>query len=884
MKQELIDEFTTIYQNNLTQKLLPYLQKLTAKERKELVSLLRPHKDVAHKKGNKGIYYAAALACCTRKQFQTFTEWYYGDIPQLADEILAWYCPEWLSEHYNDERVWGALAYKCLLRWQLKGYLHPSDSLIARSLAIYPRKYDKEKKDYIFDLDFADSHPIILDEHIWKLFVADSSIHYQDNYRPKEEGVWTRIFKKYISSGQLSRLKVLKACLLTINYEFSRDNIGWFASLFTELKPTPEELLALQDELFGTFPGKYTKPVNRALDAIKTIADHPEFQVETFLTHLTVLLSSEVKATVQSTLMILAKIAAKHPNQQTTICTAVTLVFLNKDESIQTRAAKLIVQYGDPTSETVRSAVNSYREVMLMSIKDLLKDYLEEHPRQVADAPTEESIQPLDMYAKENRIQPIETVEDLIFFLSGVFDQNEPIHLDLLPEALIRLNPQINASHLPQFEIALQKAYAHSSGDPFWPRYHHTTKEWIGNSFWGTGLFRRMLALFFINYGQYLQQKYPVEGAFIGEMHKEALKATTRWDGKYFTTNYLKIAPMHQWYGMEFDLLQPYIHILIQALEFIEKGISLPLLSTPTHAPAWIEPSVWEKRFNEYQQAGVSPDTMDLQLSLSRCTPYFEESPVYESLSAHCQTYSWKIADTKQADATYTERPVLEMLVPESPWQSEHSLYSGIGDNIRRYISPEDAQYLCYMFPSMPAIPYALLLKDRFEFAQMADAQTRDMLTDAIVALHQLKTAQNPATTLFLACSLLCSERNIRNYAAEIWMERTSHALINNTLLGQTLGWLISAEWAPVKRFTDMVTRTLLAVGQTYYVALEELLTSTLMQIDKPVTNLKKLLEIYNELLALNSSVPQPGLLSRLNTWGTEQSLKKIIRTILSQP
>ncbi|MDR1090915.1 MAG: DUF6493 family protein [Prevotella sp.] len=112
----MVDDFLKIYKNNETGNIIPFLKKLSAKDKKEIVRAMKPFSDVAYNKGNKDIFYVAALACCTKSQFKTYTQWYYGYIPELADEVLAWHCPAWLSEHYNSlmESNWSCLPYVCV--------------------------------------------------------------------------------------------------------------------------------------------------------------------------------------------------------------------------------------------------------------------------------------------------------------------------------------------------------------------------------------------------------------------------------------------------------------------------------------------------------------------------------------------------------------------------------------------------------------------------------------------------------------------------------------------------------------------------------------------------------------------------------------------------
>ena len=46
---------------------------------------------------------------------------------------------------------------------------------------------------------------------------------------------------------------------------------------------------------------------------------------------------------------------------------------------------------------------------------------------------------------------------------------------------------------------------------------------------------------------------------------------------------------------------------------------NLPLLSTPTHLPCFIDPAVFVQRLLQYQNAGVEPCSQDMQLAIQRC-------------------------------------------------------------------------------------------------------------------------------------------------------------------------------------------------------------------------------------------------------------------------
>ncbi|NDV97155.1 hypothetical protein D0T84_19940 [Dysgonomonas sp. 521] len=924
----IIEEFKIIYYNNQTNKVIPFLQRLTAKERKELARDMKPLTE-EKKKHNRNIFFAAALACCTKTQYRIYTEWMSGRLTELVDEVLAWQCPAWLSEHYNKqaERDWYLIDYHNVLNWQLKGYLSPSPMLIARSLASSFCGWNPDTNSMVYEPEVLEIAPITLDEHIWTLFQVETSIYYRDNYFASEDKdnteIWKKVLKGYADSGRIDRIRVLKECLLTVNFDFKRDMAGWFADLFVYMQPSLDELLQIQDELFIAFMSKYPKMINKSLDEIKKIASHKDFSIDDFILRLPLLLSSETKSIVVSSLMILEKTSEAHADKRDLICSELTPVFLNKDEAVQTRAAKIIVKYGNTDSDNLKSAVQAYSDSILMSVKPLLEAYMTIEATVIVpdEVDTQQILNALD---ENNCIPSVETFDDLIFFLPKAFNDKEPYYRDLLLPTLIKLNHLVTETNIEQLEVALRKAYEVTLHQPFWHSFHHKTNEFETSSFWGEGLSYHWATLFFINYCQYLAKKYPAASAFITDMHREAVDADKK---RTFRSQYLKyyrqVLPQKDWAGKEYKVFRPYYHITQVALSYIEKGITLPLLSTPTHSPTWIDPAILIERILQYQSASTIPDKADLDVALSRCPEghidelvdmagksldeeykelvisYFsdrkaeqkkksflsllakEETPYNrKALIEHYNCYSWQIGDEKKKDSTWTERPVIDFNIPASPWEKEDNLYSGTGDNIRYCIGPSDVRQFVFLYPALAALPYAQIIKDRFEFAQIPNAETRDFLQEAVAALYELKIGLGSVTSLFLACCMLCSEKNIRNYSAEIWLERTSSGLIDNEEFGRVIGKLEKGEWAPLKRLTDLISDNLLGVSGIHNKGLEQMIVAVLSQIDKPVANTKKLLEIYNELLALNNSTCNVSAIPQLKDWSMESSLKKIVKQI----
>lgn len=150
-------------------------------------------------------------------------------------------------------------------------------------------------------------------------------------------------------------------------------------------------------------------------------------------------------------------------------------------------------------------------------------------------------------------------------------------------------------------------------------------------------------------------------------------------------------------------------------------------------------------------------------------------------------------------------------------------------------------------------------------------------------ALYKIKKPLDEIGYLFLGTIFLDSDKTIRGTAAEMWLEHVSYHMMDNAWLGRVIGLHEKLEWAPVKRFTDLIQHHMLNVSKNHNIALEELISNILLQMDTPVTNLKKILEIYHEVLALNQSEAHREVKEKLNNWKENSSLKKICNLLLKK-
>ena len=135
---------------------------------------------------------------------------------------------------------------------------------------------------------------------------------------------------------------------------------------------------------------------------------------------------------------------------------------------------------------------------------------------------------------------------------------------------------------------------------------------------------------------------------------------------------------------------------------------------------------------------------------------------------------------------------------------------------------------------------------------------------------------------LFVAYMMLYTSKPLRHLSAELWYKATFEGTMNQRLLGEILGKLEHNEYAPLKRFTDLVTSHMLHLSDLHDQGLHTLLSSMIANMnDEPIKGTKKLLEIYVEVLhTIKRAIPDETL-EKLVLWIEIKNLRKTINAIL---
>ena len=525
--------------------IIPFLQGLTQEERKSLVPRLNKleeyyskfvqlNKNTYGTRGTSAQHRIINLTALVIYSLKEFRKHQWGINTEQLNELTPWYVPSWLDSFFKEGegKEFGGfygMDYEVLMDWIEQGILTvtPSPQTIAGYLV-----------NYMNNTDFLQKREITLKEHIWYLFEYDCGQNWMDN---RNGGQPYFSFRYFVEHGQLDRMRVLKESLLAVNRNMNKNLCGWFAGMFTALTPSIEEQLALQPEILAVLSAPHSRPVNIMLGLLKGLCNHPQFRIEEFLNQTSVLFASDVKAVHQNTLAVLNKLAKERKEFRDAICCVAAQGLMSREESTQSKIAKLILTYGETESATLREALAVYTETMLANTKKELKAYLENnesgHTSAHNEAAPAHSEQPdndsasfvyepiLPIIREDNRIQEIASPEDLLFLASQVLDGNEIYHFDLLLGALVQWDRQQDTKQISQWAPILQRAY----------------KLLMSGGSSRNGLLDQLMATFLLDYAKLLVKRFPKEAKELSDLHQKMVQKDELQKGKWNYRNLQKL-------------------------------------------------------------------------------------------------------------------------------------------------------------------------------------------------------------------------------------------------------------------------------------------------------------------------------------------------------
>lgn len=916
--------------------LIPFIKRLlelSVKERRKLLPTIRELQWIKGKFSetfcdhHRARFLGAVQFVCGNKREMDLG--YHIDFNLLC-KLLSLYTPSWLAEYINDAESYlnFNISYEQLMQLIDMGYMQElSPKRIAQILPGYIciRSSLPKGKD-TFNSDLLLKREITLKEHIWYLFEQESSIGYHNDRAQTayKEGTTSRdesfsaAFYRFSLDGHLDRNRLLRATLSTFNRSLKKDMVNWFAGLFEELQPRTEELISLQEEIMQVFTSPYTKPVNVMLQQLKKIASEGGFHYQEFIERATTLFFSSPKNSLLTIYSIFEQIVTGHPEMKEACCIPLCQLFLKKDESLQKKAASFISKYGDASSSTLQETLLSYQSEMFQSVQDILVSFMKQ-PAEEAGLPETTFQEKVRICREDNRIPFPANKEDFLFQLSRLFDMNESWETDTAIAALIAFHPQLDEEDFSRMEPVFQRA-----------------ANIIINSW---AVYENFLATFLLEYQRLWTQKDTANQGFLSKIFtrlEERLKGIDANRGAYDERAFKRLADWQPTYSNR-TCFEPIKQLWLEVIRKIQKGDSLPLLSTPTHSPAYIQGTELVRRLAVYQEANAKPCSWDFQLAIARCALEDKEEaitvarqllnneylhlclflldketqpePPYNHPSAwlaaglvkepdtefeafknfSCNTlphnyltgnYGWKEPAQKENQYAADTR-LLQLDFYKWHEYAEHNSHQlwqeHLVINSRYNIGDSDyMERLSSFFPNQPEPLVAQIINCYMDFGSPQEESKRSV-ANALRMLLSFHCPLREMSLLLLGGGLLFVDKTVRSYAAELWVEGIANNRIDNHRLGEIVARIINMGIVPLKRFTTEVYESIYKRSAFHNQQLEELLTVLIGGLpDNPVTGQKQLLELYAEVLRMNGHcVTDEKVRKRLEMWKKNANLKK---------
>ncbi len=896
--------------------------------------------------------------------------------------------PTWLSawfERVARANAWRTAPYRLLRELADENLLTPEPWLLAQALAHSLNQHNRDQKGNAREYDQhvlrqLRADPTLLTRDLPLLFDFDTPADSASISRghDQEQITWLTLLPQLMDSGHLDRADILTRSLLALRRDFRRPLLTWFKNLFLALRPTAAERLARQAELVELLAHPLPLVINFALDQLKDLWAALAFEPAPLLLFAEGLMTrQDLKTGLKTLLSAFDKLLKREPAQAPTVARLATAALANTDAAVQERAAKLLAGLLgankslltlEETAETI-ATIGLYADLLAAAARSALTPFLAAAPAPDATAgAASAAYAPLLAFEPEisltTAIAPVQDWHELLFLTGQVLRHDDPAATERWLDGLLRLRPQFPAGYPEQLRPYLLQAFPWALKDK---PAAETATILAGYDFGGSHNGQREL----------------VQALLID----------------WFTEFRRPKVPLVNLADHQHSSPDPLLRVEQRRLVAVERALRaaaapLPLLSTPSHSPHWVAPSVLVQNILAYEAAGQLPDSADLALALARtaigatvevaaanellpklrheglrellreffapgevalarlAAPPAEEGksllktfaerlgrlvsykhqqpaavsipldealpwlhavaartrfpearlealrslPDYPGVAApwepgwhfeqksHTYKQSWNKAQP-EVTHEWQELRVLtehEGQVPPSPLLL-YSLHARLSQKNNHYLWPLAANlpFLLTLLPNGPAPLHWHLLRTACR-TDNAGSESRDNLLVFLRSLLVPGPVFCASTAALLAVGLTHFTPAGRALALEALLSAIATGRLVPAALGQALGRLLAAGFAPVQRLADGLAQAR-AINAATDDALRQTLAALLPELPaEPVRNLRKLLEAYADLRARTGQPVSAAVQGRLLEWQAVGSLKKAVVSLLT--
>ncbi|MEN2718941.1 DUF6493 family protein [Capnocytophaga sputigena] len=372
-----------------------------------------------------------------------------------------------------------------------------------------------------------------------------------------------------------------------------------YCRLIEDFNPTTEELLPSQQTLFALLSSDKTSVVNFAIKLIKQIADEKSFDFQAFADNFALCFGTPKIAKTQLIgLNILEKYYKKQAPTNPDYREQLAVLFTVPDVKLQEKVANLLTTYFN--HEGLPEIIASYRDYLKGKAQDLLATLSPSENSE--NSQTARAARTSHTSHTALTLTPVSctpTPEKLLFLLGNCLRERTAATIDLFFEGLVQLQDQLPEN----FKEQLAPYIAQVNG-----MYY----------------FNVQLAALQLLLAGWMEDRPLESPEDWTKMNTQVRRLNTEEEEPF-----KQACVLHNVWYLRDEI--PYLLYKVRAtLNKLKSGSKLPFLSTPTHAPFYMDAETLADRLFAYQTAGKEVDLDDLvvacnRLLLSTITPEAQE-------------------------------------------------------------------------------------------------------------------------------------------------------------------------------------------------------------------------------------------------------------------
>ncbi len=667
--------------------------------------------------------------------------------------------------------------------------------------------------------------------------------------------------------GEFDFQPFLRACLETILDCQREVEARDLMKIHDQMKPTPHQCLAFQQEYFSFLNSPHKSVVRFALRIIESFHVLPGFDPAPLIPSLAPALQHDSAPFTVEVLELVGKISAVHADVSEEVPEAIATCLLNQDARVQNAALDVLRKLPEAAQSAIAPALAPFADGILPSLRDGFSQWITPSQPEVSEAIP--SPEPTGM-ATGARIADLDSVEDIAFIATGLLD------LDPDPVAFERF-----LNGLARFAAASPKELA-GSLVPLEKRASRNIERTMSDQtgFCAIQIFTSRLVLIFGENPPY----FP-------EMVIQPLCAKAR-DPYYFRSDS---------FPNPLNFAEERINDLLKS---IREGSDLPLLSAPEFELGFISPSVLLERFARWKASAGEIGRFDFIQAICRCQmdgdlPGATGLPEGDDESSRVirylltgeidgtpETAAWWIAAARTRDplTDISEHPLLGRFhLGNSPDWTVPAEYRVVCDYQHFTVPAEpetDSQtpldhlhVLQHQWPSIHMGRYGSDFRWRFSFTpalpdgliavgirhdssdSMVSATDRSILEGYISELSARRLPLRPAVQAYLFAAINSSSRMMREAGIDLFIQACDDGRLEPAVpeMGDLLARLLLlagyGDFALGMSRLVPSLRTLASQSPQLRLHIRNILVKALEKPPAKIPGIASLLELFHELL-----------------------------------